>query len=221
MGHAAQILKHYLKKSHGEGSRGGHILGHTRSGHPIYATFKADSAEYLGMTPSDHASAAMMHDLEANKTDELRVSTHHSAMAASHRVYHQKAVERFNALPGQKRKQFGYKLGYMLPPEDPKPEDGSEVGKTFTGRMVYSHRKPHLYDQMLAAEHGDASQVHATAANKAKDSLDDDTRKHHEAMRFAHVQAAISAAKIEAQLRGLDERHYAAGRRSGGWRINA
>ena len=37
---AKQVLQAYIAKSgakHGEGSHGGHVIGHTKSGHPIYA----------------------------------------------------------------------------------------------------------------------------------------------------------------------------------------
>jgi len=49
----------------GEGSKGGKIIGHTRSGKPIYEHFHAK--EYKGFNKQDHFDAADAHDEKAKK----------------------------------------------------------------------------------------------------------------------------------------------------------
>jgi len=50
----------------GEGSRGGHVIGHTRSGKPVYASSSghasSDVANYSEkLTTRDHKDAALLH----------------------------------------------------------------------------------------------------------------------------------------------------------------
>ena len=87
---------------HGEGSRGGHVIGHTRSGKPIYGRRHAVNQGHkrsdihanhalVGYTRDDHADAAARHmaahrrSLAANQPRRARrhlvLSAHHSAIA--------------------------------------------------------------------------------------------------------------------------------------------
>lgn len=51
-----------IEKSGGEGSRGGKVIGHTKSGKPIYD--KADHKEHANFTSEDHQDAYSLHDKE-------------------------------------------------------------------------------------------------------------------------------------------------------------
>lgn len=57
---AAEELREFLFKS--EGSRGGHIIGHTKSGKPVYAS----GGKTGGFSPKDHRDAAELHAKNAN-----------------------------------------------------------------------------------------------------------------------------------------------------------
>lgn len=85
----------------GEGSRGGKVIGHTKSGKPIYANKKATHKDYANFTKEDHADARVAHLTESNnftkyaekkfesgKADEgLKTADlviHHNEIADSH-----------------------------------------------------------------------------------------------------------------------------------------
>lgn len=58
----AEVLSGYLSKAspgkRGEGSRGGHIVGHTRSGRAIYGDREGGHLVHAAFTPDDHRDAA-------------------------------------------------------------------------------------------------------------------------------------------------------------------
>ena len=49
----------------GEGSKGGKVIGHTKSGRPIYDTF--NHSDHKNFTPQDHANARTLHEKKAMK----------------------------------------------------------------------------------------------------------------------------------------------------------
>jgi hypothetical protein len=53
----------------GEGSKGGHVIGHTSSGKPIYS--HAAAGEYKNFTKKDHYDAALEHHQEHEKHNAL------------------------------------------------------------------------------------------------------------------------------------------------------
>lgn len=61
----------------GEGSRGGHIIGHTKSGKPIYGVVHAD--HYKDYTADEHSEAATVH-----RKLHRGNGTHHERMARAH-----------------------------------------------------------------------------------------------------------------------------------------
>lgn len=62
---AIDQLDDLIKAKTGEGSRGGHVIGHTKSGKPVYAAKNAH--DYKDFTAQDHRDASMFHDQSANK----------------------------------------------------------------------------------------------------------------------------------------------------------
>lgn len=54
-----------VEKGGGEGSKGGHVIGHTKSGKPVYADKQAH--EYTGFSRADHADAGRLHRQHAEK----------------------------------------------------------------------------------------------------------------------------------------------------------
>jgi hypothetical protein len=75
----------------GEGDRGGHVIGHTKSGKPIYQKLYAGgNTEYEGFTKEDHEDAAKLHDkkMRGYKGEIMTPSKkqHHSHLKASHKT---------------------------------------------------------------------------------------------------------------------------------------
>lgn len=204
---SSAMLRTWLCKAEGEGSRGGHVIGHTRSGNPIYAAQSGTSAAYNHLSPQEHAAAAALHDRMATDADSIRSSTHHAAMADSHRQAYDKSVEKQNRLtPAQKLQQ---KIKFQIPEEKATEADGHAIGKVFSGRVVYKNRPAHHYESMTAAEHGEMSIAHAKAAEAAKAKGNTEDHAHHSQQRYHHVQAAMSQAKIEAKMRpNQEERRF-------------
>ncbi len=80
-----------LIKAKGEGSRGGKIIGHTKSGKPVYQTKGASHEESYGkFTAQDHKDAANLHNEEAYTHDAHRMHaspimrSHHGVMGQHH-----------------------------------------------------------------------------------------------------------------------------------------
>lgn len=61
----------------GEGSHGGHVIGHTRNGKPIYESHTASHSVYSKYTKNDHRDAGEAHRMKARL----------------HRLYERKAQE--------------------------------------------------------------------------------------------------------------------------------
>ena len=87
----------------GEGSRGGKVIGHTRSGKPVYESHTSSHSDYRDFDEADHSWAAHFHEERA----KLHRSTtaggdgnsekynHHSNIAIEHRKL-QKEVHKKN-----------------------------------------------------------------------------------------------------------------------------
>lgn len=83
----------------GEGSKGGKVIGHTKSGKPIYANGVANSIGYKDFTKEDHEDAYNKHSkisrdqktgssLGINASDKdkmIKQSEHHSSMSEKHK----------------------------------------------------------------------------------------------------------------------------------------
>lgn len=109
------------KGKSGEGSKGGHVIGHTKSGKPVYAAGR--KASQYDFTPQEHSDAADLHDLKAKKHSnaigessipgiEQSLASHHSEEGKSHRQEaHRKLTKEFSSdekkiLANQKKKQI-------------------------------------------------------------------------------------------------------------------
>ena len=77
-----------IEKGGGEGSRGGHIIGHTRSGKAIY--FNSEHKDHKHFTSQDHKDASAVHRSMADSHYSQRQSgknrEHHNIMVAHHTV---------------------------------------------------------------------------------------------------------------------------------------
>lgn len=64
------------KKKSGEGSKGGHVIGHTKSGKPVYAGKKA--SDYKEFSAQDHLDAAEYHNTKSVEHNNKRGSADYS-----------------------------------------------------------------------------------------------------------------------------------------------
>jgi len=120
------------KAGKGEGSKGGHIIGHTKSGKPIYKN-KA-SHEYKNFSIEDHKDAQRTHEEQYVEHRDKRghvnnqmhydyhnaMSKHHDELAGDHMSTHQRATKEAHEkslsdadkkiIADQKKKQQKYHL---------------------------------------------------------------------------------------------------------------
>ena len=68
-----------------EGSKGGKVIGHTKSGKPIYSHKEAGS--YEGFTKEDHLNAYKAHKKAASNTKDTKENVHHTGKANKHHAF--------------------------------------------------------------------------------------------------------------------------------------
>lgn len=116
------VIDEHLEKA-GEGSRGGHVIGHTKSGKPIYSHYSHPS--HKTFTNDEHIEAANAHlnvmkqvhsrghgagDTNIKEKDRSNVAMHHSIQAQNHGNHkHIKAGKIKEYVPEQKEWQNPYK----------------------------------------------------------------------------------------------------------------
>lgn len=89
-------------KSHvsGEGSRGGKIIGHTRSGKPVYDTH--DHSSHSNFSAHEHMDAARHHEMKATEFNMLgkwdQRNNHHNQMNRHKIEAMSRDVDHFNSL---------------------------------------------------------------------------------------------------------------------------
>ncbi|RYF12880.1 MAG: hypothetical protein EOO40_00060 [Deltaproteobacteria bacterium] len=100
---ASDVLGAYLAKANtGAGSRGGSILGYTKTSHkPIYASDSASSTRYKNFTSKDHGEAGELHHEQASRHREYALHDggdgYHLGMEAHHASRGDAHFDRANA----------------------------------------------------------------------------------------------------------------------------
>ncbi len=82
---AELILSHYRLEKGGEGSKGGHVIGHTRSGKAIYS----DGGGHENYSRYDHMDAAKEHEKQSiahDKNNNKEKAEHHNKQSNKHYV---------------------------------------------------------------------------------------------------------------------------------------
>ena len=80
-----------IEKAKGEGSKGGKIIGHTKSGKAVYEKHNADHKEYKEFKVADHIDAAGIHRKEKEKTS---VEDHEHLFHGDRRESHMDAARK-------------------------------------------------------------------------------------------------------------------------------
>lgn len=68
----------------GEGSKGGKVIGHTKSGKPVYRNHTVKNKVYKDFTKQDHADASKLHRKECDSTNSFKREAHHSKREEQH-----------------------------------------------------------------------------------------------------------------------------------------
>jgi hypothetical protein len=101
----AELLKSYsnandLQKSKGEGSKGGKVIGHTKSGKAIYE--KVDHPSHANFNSKDHGDAAELHYTLFMKTKGAKSEGHYSQFSNHVTAYNEKEKEEKLSKKGKK-----------------------------------------------------------------------------------------------------------------------
>lgn len=130
-----------LFKAQGEGSRGGKIIGHTKSGRPIYDA--ESNNKHVNFSKEDHKDAKQAH---IDKIDE-----HHNAY--------------WKAKSDAKRKEHEDATNYhrkqaMFHHNSAAEYDKNVLGKTKSGKEVKKKHHPRDYEDFSGDDHRDAAKLH-------------------------------------------------------------
>lgn len=120
-------MRYVIAKSSGEGSRGGKVIGHTRSGKPIYATY--GHSGHKDFTAEDHADAAAVHehyswhpkDSKDIKNHQKHGQSHTMAGGVGKEINKIKGEEGSYSEKEQRFKDHGKKLAESAEPKKEKP----------------------------------------------------------------------------------------------------
>lgn len=152
-----------LEKS--EGSRGGKVIGHTKSGKPIYESHEQSHTQHY--TAEDHSDAVSAHMKEASRHSEKS----------------QKYLENYDGIdPSDRKDQYQYKragehadkashhsqtaelhstaMNQKLDKNMKKSENIEVLGYTRTGKLVYNSSDIELYKGYSVVDHKEAAVIH-------------------------------------------------------------
>lgn len=143
-----EVIDDLEKAITGEGSRGGKIIGRTKSGKPIYANFEQENSKKYNF--EDHSDAVSAHLKEAKKhfKSDKEKSKHHSQIAQLH----------FNAMNN--------KL------DNGKLEKAFTIGTTNSGKDVYKNYNERAYKNFTPEDHEEAAKLHRNLAAKQDRTTD-------------------------------------------------
>lgn len=165
-----------LEKS-GEGSRGGKVIGHTKSGKPIYDSFEHEG--HKDFTTEDHRDAAEQnfhHKYEKyNNHNTQEQFKHHSKQSILHDKKHwdMKAKDMLKTLDDKVEK--------AMEGDIEKGGEGSRggkiVGHTSTGKPIYSTHAHEEHKGFNEKEHEEAADYHKKESLKHRDLQKENDKK--------------------------------------------
>lgn len=200
----------------GEGSKGGKIIGHTKSGKPIYDIKPGTSKKYKDFTKEDHLDAQRLHNSVNTKSGPQSEYSgyHHADMADSHSYmqhYKNRSID-----PKLKKAYDILGLEYKEDNEQDSLEKASKgegskgghvIGHTKSGKPVYKGKdqaSSKEYKDFSAQDHKDASKIHADESYKHSDTFNTTSSPEHasyaRAMQQHHVDASSSHAEAGSKL---------------------
>lgn len=133
-------VKTFFEKAGGEGSRGGKVIGHTKSGKPIYDS--ANHPNHSNFTAADHFDAYSVHNKKADVAEAAGnedLERYHVRQKFAHFVEHQSQKEKENPEKSKKerlsKKEQASLNAYIEKHKDKKYEDDG------TGQMRKKTKK--------------------------------------------------------------------------------
>jgi hypothetical protein len=155
---AEKILSCYGQESidivKSEGDRGGKIIGHTRSGKPIYDSFNHEG--HRDFSKQDHTDAESVHVGLANKLKKR---------ASEWRHHWDEGGKHFEASDTLQKSEGDH--------------GGTIIGHTSTGKPIYEDHNNTAHKDFTPAEHEEAGKVHAAMYNKTKNYSHRESQFHH------------------------------------------
>jgi hypothetical protein len=130
-------------KAGGEGSRGGHVIGHTKSGKPIYLSGSHEEwkSQHEHFTPDEHREARNVHaeaanqatgDIDANKAHSEHVRRHQTAIIDAGRAEHGRPPRR----KVKKPKSFSEILQGKLDKHNKRQEENMALMREMQGKIA-------------------------------------------------------------------------------------
>lgn len=159
----------------GEGSKGGKIIGHTKSGKPIYDSFEHEG--HRDFTTEDHRDAAehnFHHKYENyNKHDTQEQFKHHSKQSILHDKKHwdMKAKDMLKTLDDKVEKSEENDI------EKGGVGSGRKVGITSSGKDIYDTHNHEEHKNFNEKEHEEAADYHKKESLKHRDSQKENDKK--------------------------------------------
>lgn len=140
---AAQTLQRFIKS--GEGSRGGHIIGHSKTGHPIYAHHSVGGHE---IKPLANGHEYNLSHLEARDLDEDNPKRIHSDLSFDgeeiplpngHKIITSVEVKRHS--------DPAFDIDHYIADKDNKPVEGASIGADLQNALEY--RADTIHDKLV------------------------------------------------------------------------
>lgn len=129
----------------GEGSRGGKVIGHTKSGKPVYSHKDAGHESYKDFSIADHLDAASLHEKQRDqkKLHSVEESAHWVRQTSHEEVAGQKEQARLDKIEGDKA-----------------------IGATKSGKAIHNNFDHEDHKDFTAEDHAEASDTHDQLAGK-------------------------------------------------------
>lgn len=182
-----------------EGSRGGKVIGHTKSGKPIY---QGQHESHKSFSKEEHLDA-----VKVNRNKESETSGYNSKKVYKQEAeYHQGEADNFVESKKDNDNENKHKVGDKVKASDLKKayevlglgdliekaegaRGGKVIGHTKSGKPVYANKEASTYTDFSSKDHKDAAELHNERMN------------HHDRMAQKYSDESKSSAEEASQQR--------------------
>lgn len=187
-----------MKAKSGEGSRGGHIIGHTKSGKPVYSGKKAEHKDYKEFTSQDHKDAASLHGEKAeghqgsiNSTAQEHAKNQLATLAQHHR---EMVVDHMKQSGDMAQKEHAASLSV---------DEKKIIADQKKNQINHHSRMADFHDSMLKHLNDYASKHSTEHGSTATINAIQDQRIHHSSHRNHHASEKERIEKPENSNKAL------------------
>lgn len=171
----------------GEGSKGGKVIGHTKSGKAIYD--KHDHPAHKGFTKQDHADAARVHASKVNdihdayeKTPEARTANHYKPTEEENE--HDKQGKKHAEASGK-----DHFIGHYLAEKDERKKN-KVIGNRLDGKPIHGSFDHEENKGMSKDDHAYAAALHGHEYKMAKREEREADEEYHFEQHEKHAAAS-------------------------------